>query len=260
MNFELSYIPSREPKPRSKGLTMVMDKGLSAGEAVQFVASSGEYTDLLKFGFGTALITRELQEKLNIYRKGNLKPYFGGTLFEMFLVRGEFDNYRKMLDKYKMEYTEISDGSIHIPHEEKLRYIEILSGQVTVISEVGSKIKGVHIPPKQWVAMMQAELSAGAWKVIAEARESGNIGIYNENGTANEALIDDIINNVNTENIIWEAPVKSQQVWFIKLLGANVNLGNIPPNEVVALEALRLGLRGDTFYEFLPEEMKKFKP
>jgi len=178
----------------------------------------------------------------------------------MFLVRGEFDNYRKMLDKYKMEYTEISDGSIHIPHEEKLRYIELLSGQVTVISEVGSKIKGVHIPPKQWVAMMQAELSAGAWKVIAEARESGNIGIYNENGSANEALIDDIVNNVNTENIIWEAPVKSQQAWFIKLLGANVNLGNIPPNEVVALEALRLGLRGDTFYEFLPEEMKKFKP
>lgn len=260
MNFELSHIPAREPKPRSKGLTMVMDKGLSAGEAAQFVASSAEFTDLLKFGFGTALITKELQKKLDIYREGNLKPYFGGTLFELFLVRGEFDKYRKFLDAFRMELTEISDGSIHIPHEEKLRYIEILSKQVTVISEVGSKIKGVHIPPREWVSMMKAELAAGAWKVIAEARESGNIGIYNENGSANEALIDDIVNNVNIENVIWEAPVKNQQAWFIRLLGTNVNLGNIAPNEVVALEALRLGLRGDTFFEFLPEELKKFKP
>jgi len=259
MNIDLPYIPTRERKPRKSGLTMVMDKGLSAAEASNLVAAGGEYADLIKFGFGTAMITTELSEKLSIYREAGLKPYFGGTFFEICLVRGEFDAYRRMLDKYKMDVTEISDGSIHIPHEEKLKYIELLSKQLTVISEVGSKVKGVVIPDDEWVNMMKKELEAGAWKVIAEARESGTVGIYNENGSANQTLIGDIIRHVNTGNVIWEAPNKSQQVWFINLLGANVNLGNIATNEVVALEALRLGLRGDTFFQFLPEEFKKYK-
>ena len=260
MNFELPDIPQRPIKSRSTGLTMVMDKGLSVKEAENFASASSDYTDFVKFGFGTALISPNIEEKIQIYRDSNIRPYLGGTLFEMFLVRGLFEKFRKYIDQYKLDLVEVSDGSIFLPHEEKLKYIQILSQQVTVLSEVGSKQAGVHISHEKWVAMMKAELEAGAWKVIAEARESGNIGIYNPDGSANVYLINDIIKKVKTDNIIWEAPVKNQQVWFIKLLGANVNLGNIAPNEVISLETLRLGLRGDTFFQFLPKEIaEKYK-
>jgi phosphosulfolactate synthase len=158
-----------------------------------------------------------------------------------------------MIDRYRVEYAEVSDGSMAIPHDEKLEYIRKLSEQVTVISEVGSKVAGVEIPDDKWVEMMKTELSAGSWKVIAEARESGTIGIYQKNGSANRELIDEIVRQISVEDVLWEAPNKSQQVWFIQLLGANVNLGNIAPGEVVALESLRLGLRGDTFFSFLPD-------
>lgn len=258
-NFSLLYLPERSKKPRQNGLTMVMDKGLSTGEAEHLVESGSEYFDLLKLGFGTALITPNLEKKLAIYRQGGLRPYFGGTLFELFYVRNQVDQFKKMLDHYKLDLLEISDGSIHLPHEAKLKYIEEFSKNFTVLSEVGSKIKGVHIPDDEWVAMMKTELSTGAWKVIAEARESGTIGIYNEDGSANKQLIQDIVDHVNTDNVIWEAPVKNQQAFFIKLLGANVNLGNIATNEVIALEALRTGLRGDTFFENLPAEFHKYK-
>lgn len=253
MNNELPYIPERTRKPRQSGLTMMMDKGLSIREAENFVASSAGYTDLVKFGFGTALISSGLEEKIRLYKDGGMTPYFGGTLFELFEIRGKFDDYRRYLDRYKIEMAEVSDGSIILPHNAKLEYIRKLSDQVTVISEVGSKVAGVEIPNDRWVVMMKTELEAGSWKVIAEARESGTIGIYRKDGSANTELINDIIREVNMENVIWEAPVKSQQVWFIKLLGSNVNLGNIAPAEVVALESLRLGLRGDTLFDFLPE-------
>lgn len=256
MNTPLPFIPDREKKPRNKGITMMMDKGLSLREAENFVASSGEYADVVKFGFGTALITSELEEKIRVYREGNLRPYFGGTLFELFIVRDMFDDFRKMLDRYKLDMAEVSDGSMIIPHDEKLKYIEKLSEQVTVLSEVGSKQADVIFPPAIWVSMMKRELEAGAWKVIGEARESGTVGIYNSDGSANTGLINDIVESIQIENIIWEAPNKGQQVWFIKLLGYDVNLGNLAPQEVVSLEALRLGLRGDTFYEFLPDNLK----
>lgn len=254
----IPFIPERDAKPREKGLTMMMDKGLSLREAENFVASSAEFTDVVKFGFGTALITHELEEKNRAYKEGNLITYFGGTLFELYVIRGLFDDYRRLLDKYGMEMAEVSDGSMILPHNEKLQYIEKLSEQVTVLSEVGSKQADVVFPPNVWVAMMKAELEAGSWKVIAEARESGTTGIYNPDGSANTTLIDDIVKQVQIENVIWEAPIKSQQAWFINLLGANVNLGNIAPSEVVALETLRLGLRGDTFFQFLPDDLKQF--
>ncbi len=256
MNYQLSFLPERTVRPREKGLTMVMDKGLALREAEDMIQIAGEYIDLLKLGFGTSMITPGLKEKVKLYKEAGMKTYFGGTMFEAFVIRGAFDEYRKYLDLYGMEYAEVSDGSIVLPHEEKLEYIRKLSEQVTVLSEVGSKTSDVPVPDEVWVGYMKSELEAGSWKVIGEARESGTIGLYHKDGSVNRSLIDDIIDHVDIDDVIWEAPVKSQQAWFIKLLGANVNLGNINPKEVIALEALRVGLRGDTFYRFLPDEMK----
>ncbi len=253
MRTTIEHIPVRPHKERKTGVTMVMDKGLSIRQAEDLVETCGEYTDMVKFGFGTALITKKLKEKIKIYKEANIKPYFGGTLFEVFAIRNRFDQFCSFLDEYGMELAEISDGSMEMEHEKKLEYIHKLKDRVTVLSEVGSKVADQVIPPKEWVSMMKKELDAGSSKVITEARESGNVGIYNPDGTSNIALIDDIIVQVNPDNILWEAPNKKQQVWFIKLLGANVNLGNILPHEVIPLETLRLGLRGDTFFEFLPE-------
>jgi len=236
-----------------------MDKGLSIRESENFVASSSQFADLAKFGFGTALITNDLKAKIRIYQEAGIRPYFGGTLFEAFVIRDMFEEYLKLIDTFNLEVAEISDGSMAIPHEEKLKYIDILSRKVTVLSEVGYKVAGRIIPPEKWVEMMKTELGAGAWKVIAEARESGTVGIYNKDGSANAGLIDEILGHVNPEDVLWEAPDKSQQVWFIKLLGSNVNLGNIAPHEVIALETLRLGMRGDTFFDFLPEGFKARK-
>ena len=256
MNFELSHIPHRQVKPRLAGLTMVMDKGLSIRECENLIDGSGEYIDIIKLGFGSSMITPKLENKLAFFREVGMPVYFGGTLFEAFVVRGQFENYLRLLDKFKMEYAEVSDGSITMPHPEKCHYIERLSKRVTVISEVGSKEEGILIRPNKWIEMMQAELQAGAWKVIAEARESGTVGIYRPNGKAHVVLINKIVAKIAPEKIIWETPQKSQQAYFIKLFGANVNLGNISPQEVIALETLRLGLRSDTFFQFLDKSLQ----
>ena len=253
MKIDLPYIPDRSSKPRQVGLTMMMDKGLSVREAEDFVSSSADYTDLVKFGFGTALITKGLDEKIKLYKEAGLIPYFGGTLFELFEIRGKFDEFRAFVDRHNVEMAEVSDGSMAMPHENKLEYIRKLTSQVTVISEVGSKVSGVEISNERWVEMMKNELNAGSWKVIGEARESGTIGLYGKDGSANTELINGIAEQVGMDNVLWEAPIKSQQAWFIQMFGTNVNLGNIAPAEVVSLESLRLGLRGDTFFDFLPE-------
>lgn len=254
MNFELPYIPERAQQPRDHGITMMMDKGLSLREAENFVEANAHLTDIVKLGFGTAFITNNLEQKLQIYRDAGLRPYFGGTLFEVFYARGRFEDYIRLLDKYNLDLAEISDGSIIINHDEKLELIHRLSKTRTVLSEVGSKDSGILISPGRWIKMMSTELEAGSWKVIAEGREAGNVGVFRPNGTAHTMLINKIIAKVKPNDILWEAPQKNQQVWFIKLFGANVNLGNIGPNEVIPLECLRLGLRGDTFFEFLPAD------
>lgn len=253
MNFPLNQIPSRAAKPRQSGITMMMDKGLSLRETEDFISSSGELTDIVKLGFGSAYVTQKLDEKLNIYRQAGMPTYFGGTLLEAFLIRNQFDDYLRLLERYKMEYAEISDGSITLPHDEKCEYIRRLTQYVTVISEVGSKEEGIIIRPNVWISMMKKEIEAGVWKVIAEARESGTVGIFRPNGKAHVVLINKITAKVPMDMIIWEAPQKTQQAWFIKIFGANVNLGNIAPNEVIALETLRLGLRSDTFFQFLSQ-------
>ena len=252
MNFNLPFIPQRPEKPREKGVTMVMDKGLSLRQAEDFIESSGNLTDIVKLGFGTSIVTNKLSEKIKLYQAAGIEVYFGGTLFEAFIARNMFEDYRKLIDQYDLNMVEVSDGSIEIDHEEKCNYIKTLTSQVTVLSEVGYKDSEKIIPPYKWIELMQKEIDAGSWKVIAEAREGGNVGIYNGSGEVRSDLIEEILTEIPSDKILWEAPQKTQQVWFIKLMGSNVNLGNISPSEVVPLECLRLGVRGDTFFDHLP--------
>ena len=251
MNYNLNNIPERPIKPRQSGITMVMDKGLSLRQVEDFIEVAGLHTDIVKLGWATSFVTPNLKEKLKIYKDAGIPVYFGGTLFEAFLIRGQFDEYRKVLDQFGLEFAEVYDGSIEIPHEEKCELISKLSTQVTVISEVGSKDEKKVFAPYKWIKLMKAEIEAGAWKVIAEAREGGNVGIYRDSGEVRQGLVDEILTQIPAETIIWEAPQKAQQVWFIELIGTNVNLGNIAPAEVIPLETIRLGLRGDTFHHFL---------
>lgn len=233
-----------------------MDKGLSLREAEDFMSVGSTYTDFVKLGFGTSLITPGVEKKIELYKKAGVIPYFGGTLFEAFIIRNMYDAFVNLLDETGIEMVEVSDGSYDFDRSSKLDYINRLAKKYTVVSEVGSKKKDVVYSPEQWVAMMKEELQAGSVKVIAEARESGTTGIYNDDGSINNIIIGAISENVRLENVIWEAPLKSQQAWFVKHFGAEANLGNIPPNEIIPLETLRLGLRGDTFFQFLPKTMK----
>jgi len=251
MNYVLNQIPERTEKPRNNGMTMVMDKGLSLRQVEDFLEVSGAYTDIVKLGWATSYVTPNLKEKLKLYREAGIPVYFGGTLFEAFIIRNQYDDYCRMLDTFQLEYAEVSDGSITIEHDLKCEYISKLSKQVTVISEVGSKDVQKIFAPYKWIQLMKAELEAGSWKVIAEARESGNVGIYRDSGEVRQGLVDEILTQIPADTIIWEAPQKAQQVWFIKLLGSNVNLGNIAPADMIPLETLRLGLRSDTFDHFL---------
>jgi|SRR5690554_3396191 len=251
MNYKLPHVPTREGKPRTIGQTMVIDKGLSVAEAQNMADAAAEYIDYAKIGFGTALITSNLHEKIKIYSQAGITPYFGGTLFELFIVRNMFDEFQTFLDTYNIGMAEVSDGSIELEQDKKLHYIQELKKNFTVISEVGSKQADKVFSSEIWIELIKSELAAGSVKVITEARESGTIGIFDKDGAANTILINSIIKNIDITKIMWEAPQKSQQALFIKLLGESVNLGNIATNEVVALEALRLGLRGDTFFQFL---------
>ncbi len=256
-NFELPNLPSRSAKPRKEGITMLMDKGLSMRQAEDLMSSSSDYIDFIKLGFGTSMVTKNLKEKIKFYQNSGIKVYLGGTLLEAFVVRNKLDDYIKNITSLGLDSVEVSDGSITLNHDKKCEIIKRLAKDFTVLSEVGSKEEGVIIHPARWITMMKNELEAGAYKVIAEARESGTVGIFHKNGSAHTLLINRIVNKVKLENIIWETPQKSQQVYFIKLFGANVNLGNIGCDDVIPLETLRLGLRGDTFFTFLPESMKQ---
>ncbi|MDO8999811.1 MAG: phosphosulfolactate synthase [Bacteroidota bacterium] len=256
-NFNLTNLPERTFSPRKNGVTMVMDKGISLREAEDFLSSSSDYVDFVKLGFGTSIVSKNVKEKVKLYKQAGIKVYVGGTLFEAFVIRNKFDDYLKYISDFGLDCAEVSDGSIELEHDVKCEYISKLAKNYTVLSEVGSKEEGVIIHPARWIKMMENELKAGAFKVIAEARESGNVGIFHKNGSAHTMLINRIVNKVKIENIIWETPQKSQQVYFIKMFGCNVNVGNIGVDDVIPLETLRLGLRGDTFFTFLPEEMKQ---
>ena len=251
MNFSLTQIPERTKQPRQYGLTMVMDKGLSLRDAESFISVGAPHTDIVKLGFGTSFVTPNLRAKIELYQQHNIPVYFGGTLFEAFVIRNQFDDYIAMCKDYKIDVIEVSDGSIEIPHSEKCGYIEKIAKFAKVFSEVGSKDAAHIIPPYKWIELMSAELSAGASYVIAEAREAGNVGIYRGSGEVREGLVQEILTKIPAEKILWEAPQKAQQLYFLELIGCNVNLGNIAPSEIIPLEAMRIGLRGDTFDLYL---------
>jgi len=249
--FGLKNLPERSVKPRNSGLSMVMDKGLALREVEDFLEVAERYTDIVKLGFGTGILTPKLDEKLSLYKQAGIPVYFGGTLFEAFLIRNQIDDYRRLLEKTGVNHVEISDGSLELPHDEKCELIAKFAKDYTVLSEVGSKDADKIIPPYEWIEQMETELAAGAWKVIGEARESGTVGIFRNSGEVRSGLVAEIIRKIPIEDVIWEAPQKTQQVWFMQLYGSNVNLGNIAPHEVIPLETLRLGLRGDSFHFFL---------
>lgn len=255
MNFNLDKIPGRTAQPRTYGLTMVTDKGLSLQDTKDLLSVAAQHVDIVKLAFGTAHVTPNLAEKIKTYQSYNIPVYFGGLLFEAFLVRNQYNDYVNAIKEYGINYIEVSDGSIDIPHAEKCGYIEKLAKLGTVLSEVGSKDKDrQHItPPYKWIELMKAEMEAGAQYVIAEAREMGTVGLYRDSGEVREGLVQEILTKIPHEKIIWEAPQKNQQLYFLELIGCNANLGNIDPHEVIPLEAMRIGLRGDSFHFYLGE-------
>ncbi|MFI3288263.1 MAG: phosphosulfolactate synthase [Rikenellaceae bacterium] len=254
--MKLPFLPHRGIKPRVAGLTMVMDKGLYECQVEGLCELAAPHIDFIKLGFGTSLFTGGLESKLQTYRKYGVKVYPGGTLFEAFYLRGMVDEFETFMEENHFETLEISDGSVIMPHSEKCKLIERFSKKYQVLSEVGSKVAGVEVVTEDWISMMKDELNAGSDFVIAEAREAGNVGIFDGKGQAKSEMIGQIVSCVPQNKIIWEAPTKSQQVWFVKELGANVNLGNIAADEILSLETIRCGLRGDTFGLHLPEELK----
>jgi phosphosulfolactate synthase len=240
-------------EPRSGGLTHVLDKGLGPRAWEDVLETSGVYIDIVKLGWGTAYVTPNLRRKLEVLSG---KPVvIGGTFFEVVYVKDKVDDYKRWLTDLGLTHVEISDGTVEIPREEKLELIADLARDFTVLSEVGSKDSEVNFAPYLWVQWIKEELEAGAWKVITEARESGTAGIFRPTGEMRTGLIDEIVHDIDPGDLVFEAPTKSAQAWFVKKFGAEVNLGNIPPDEVIPLETLRLGLRGDTLKEvLLPDE------
>ncbi len=250
MPFSLNHLPHRTVKPRDKGITLALDKGFSVRQVEDFIETCADYVDIVKFGWGTSYITNRLEEKLAVYRDAGLPVYFGGTLFEAYAMRDQLDDYKKLLKEYDIEMVEVSNGTIWLSDLKKQEIIKDFSQDFTVLSEVGSKNPNEIMPPYRWVEIIKAELEAGAQKIICEARESGTVGVFRPNGEVRSGLIDEIAHEIPVDDLIFEAPQKEQQVWFIRKFGSNVNLGNIDPNEVISLETIRQGLRGDTLLDF----------
>jgi len=244
-------LPPRTPKPRTAGLTHVIDKGLNIRDIEGLFDTAGAYVDIVKLGWGTSYVTLNLEKKIALYRSFETPVVCGGTLFEAVYARGKLDEFKRWLTDQRFAHVEISDGTIEIPRERKLELIEDFARDFTVLSEVGSKDAEVNFAPYLWVEWIKEEREAGAWKVITEAREGGTAGIFRPTGEMRTGLVDEIAHSIDFHDLIWEAPTKASQAWFVKQFGPEVNLGNIPPDEVIALETLRLGLRGDTLREVL---------
>jgi phosphosulfolactate synthase len=243
---ELLDLPDRAVKPREVGVTHVLDRGLSVADVNGLIEVAGEFVDLVKLGWGTAVATGNLAPKLARYRDHGIPVVLGGTLTELAIAQNRLDRLIAWLHELELAHIEISDGTITLEHERKLELIEQLSREFVVLSEVGSKDDTRIMAPFRWVEQIESELAAGAWKVVAEARESGTVGIFRHDGEVRMGLIDEIAHAVSPDKILFEAPRKDQQVWFVRRFGTDVNLGNVAPADVLSLETIRLGLRSDT--------------
>jgi len=243
---DLLKLPDRTAMPREEGISHVLDRGLSVAAVDGLIEVAGEFIDLVKLGWGTAVVTGNLEAKLGRYREYGIPVMFGGTLTELAIAQDRLDRLVAWLHELGLEHIEVSDGTINIEHDRKLELISRLAQEFTVLSEVGSKDDTRIMAPYRWVEQISAELKAGAWKVIAEARESGSVGIFRHDGEVRMGLIDEIVHAIPHDKILFEAPRKDQQVWFVRRFGPDVNLGNLAPDEVLALETVRVGLRSDT--------------
>jgi phosphosulfolactate synthase len=239
-------LPDRSSKPRELGLTHVLDKGLAVAEIDGLIEVAGASVDLVKLGWGTAMVTGNLTAKLERYRQHSIPVVLGGTLTEVAIAQRRLDQLIAWLHELSISHVEVSDGTITLDHGRKLELIERLARDFIVLSEVGSKDDARIMAPYRWVEQIEQELEAGAWKVIAEARESGTAGIFRPDGEVRMGLIDEIAHAIEPGRVLFEAPQKDQQVWFVRRFGPNVNLGNIAPSDVLSLETIRLGLRSDT--------------
>jgi phosphosulfolactate synthase len=248
--LDFLLLPDRTSRPRENGLTHVLDKGLGPSQIEDLVAVAAPYIDIVKLGWGTSYVTHNLRDKILRYQAHGIPVCFGGTLFEVALRQNRLDDYIRTVKELGIDHVEISDGTIAMEEEHKLAVISRLARDFKVLSEVGSKDATVVIAPYKWVDSIKRELDAGAWKVITEGRESGTVGVYSGDGEVKGGLIDEIVRDIPPDKLLFEAPNKAQQTWFIRKFGSNVNLGNIPPEEVISVETLRLGLRSDTVLDF----------
>lgn len=247
-------VPARAPKPRERdGITHVLDRGLSTAEVEGLLEVAGEYVDIVKLGWGTALVSANLRPKLERYAAHGIPVVLGGTLTELAVRQGRVEGLMEWLNHLDLRHVEVSDGTIALEPEVKRHLISTLAAAgFTVLAEVGSKDAHFIMAPYVWVEQIQRDLDAGAWKVIAEARESGTAGIYRADGEVRSGLIDEIAHAIDPGRMIFEAPRKEQQVWLLEFFGSECNLGNIAPGDVLSLETLRLGLRSDTLERFAP--------
>ena len=253
MNPTALRLPSRAAKPRRTGLTMVIDGGIPVAYFADLVSSAAEYIDFVKFGWGTAVVTSRLQAKIDVLTANEIGFYFGGTLFEKYVLQGRFDDFRKFCDAWSSRHVEVSNGTIPLSNSEKASYIRKLAGDFTVVSEVGYKDPGrsEQLPPRMWAEYIAEDLAAGSSLVTLEARESGRSGICRPDGALRFGLVEDVLaSGVGQDRLLFEAPSTSLQAYFVTRLGPDVNLGNVPASGVIGLETLRLGLRADTLAAF----------
>jgi phosphosulfolactate synthase len=243
-------LPQRPAKPRDQGVTHVIDTGLSTVEAEGLMASAAAYVDLVRLGWGSAYVTGDLEQKIARYQAADVPVMLGGTLTELSWLRGKIEGLTEWLDELGIRHVEVSSGTVSMPAQEKLRLIETLATRYTVFAEVGEKDPNALLAPYRWVQLIRDALAAGATKVICEGRATGDAGMYRPNGEPREGLIDEVLHELHPERLIFEAPQKHQQVWFIEHIGPGVNLGNVMPADAIALETLRLGLRADTLKLF----------
>jgi phosphosulfolactate synthase len=257
MNHTTLQLPSRTAKPRSCGLTMVIDGGLPAGLFADLTTSAAEYIDFVKFGWGTAVVTSDLQDKLGVLMANEIGFYFGGTLFEKYVMQDRFDDFRRFCEQHSCHHVEVSNGTIALSNAEKASYIRKLADDFTVISEVGFKdaSRSEQLPPSSWIGYINEDLEAGASLVTLEARESGKSGICRPDGALRFGLIEDVLTSgIDQRQLLFEAPTTALQAHFVTRIGPDVNLGNIPAQGVIGLETLRLGLRADTLTVFELQE------